>query len=271
MLRIVASRKKNNFIKEMIKSGKNTRLRSGVAVLGMVFVLVFAFNAVRPNIGAAISKDELDENRKTVENIQTAEVKTVEQAVKQIEKSFKYNGSAGIKVKYRRLFKNSVILGDSLTEGLVVYGWLPKTIVFSEVGGSIVYNEDLFKKAAKTRPEEAYIAYGMNDMGNFGGDEKAFVKKYIECIDTFLKASPDTSINICSITTPTEKAQEGNKSIRNYKKFNKALKKMCKDKGYNYIDVSDILPEHEELYAGDGIHAAPDYYPLWMKRVIARS
>lgn len=242
-------------------------LRIGASAFVMFFVIVFAFNLFRPTVRAAASESDIESNISQVEEFQKVEVKTVEAAVKKIETARKSNSAAGLKVIFRRKFADSAILGDSLTEGLVVYGWLPESIVYSDIGGSIIYADSKFKKAASTLPEEAFFAYGMNDMGNYNGDADAFVEKYKKLLSSFLKKSPDTDINVCSITTPTKAAMKGNKSIRNYAKFNKALKKMCKEEGYNYIDVSDILPKHKKLYAGDGIHASAEYYPYWMKRV----
>lgn len=255
----------------IMNNGKSNNIRIVVAVLVLIFVATFLFQLFRPSVKASVLDKDIDENIKTVEALQTVEIKTIEKAVKQIEDSYKHDKSSGIRIKYRRKFEGSVILGDSLTEGLVVYKWLPKSVVFSDIGGSISAGESQFKKAAKNLPKQAFFAYGMNDMGNYAGDADAFIKQYKKLLNKFSETSPDTKINICSITAPSKDAMKSNKSIRNYKKFNNALKQMCKDEGYNFINVTDILVEHPELYEGDGIHATPDYYPYWMKRVVSKS
>lgn len=263
--------KKKEVLETLKENDKKTNIRLMIFVLAIIFVLIFLFNLLRPMLSASVKDGEVSDNIKTVEAIQTAEVKSVETAVKQMEASYEHDSSSGIRVKYRRKFADSIILGDSLTEGLVVYGWLPESVVYADIGGSISQGEAKFKKAAKTLPEHAFFAYGMNDMGNYAGDETAFVKQYSKLLKQFGKISPDTEINVCSITAPTAAAQKGNKSIRAYKRFNKAIKKMCKDEGYNFINVTDILETHKNLYEGDGIHAKPEYYPYWMKRVVSES
>ncbi len=104
----------------------------------------------------------------------------------------------------------------------------------------------------------------MNDMGNYSGDSTAFIKKYSSLIKAFRKKSPDSKILVCSISTPSQDAIKSNSSIGNYKKFNKALERMCNKEGYIFVNDTAILQDHPELYAGDGIHASPEYYPLWM-------
>ncbi|MBQ0041487.1 MAG: hypothetical protein KBS56_05605 [Clostridiales bacterium] len=247
---------------------KKNPIRTVIAVLLLVFAVSVLFNFFRPNMAAKADKTAMKANVKTISEMQTADVATIEKKVRDLDARDARSNSEGMRVIYRKMFSTSVILGDSLTEGLDVYGWLPNSVVFSKVGGSIVYGDDVFAKAAKTKPEYAFFAYGMNDMGNYSGNDKNFIAKYTSLLEKFKKTSPKTMIIVNSITTPTKAARAGNKSIRNYKKFNKAIKKMCKKQHYIYLDITDILPDNPDLYAGDGIHAAPAYYPLWMDRMI---
>lgn len=245
-----------------------TKASKAVAVVVAAFLVFFMFNLCRGYAKADVSDEEINENINQIEALQTAEVATIENAVAQLDRASKVDATAGQRIRYRRAFARSIILGDSLTEGLTVYNWLTEAQVSAKVGGGIVYADDQFQTAAKTFPEFAFFAFGMNDMGNFGGDEKAFIAKYSQLLNDFAATSPDTKICVCSISTPTEGAIKGNHSISYYKTFNTAIEAMCKDNGFTFIDISDILPSHPDLYAGDGIHAAPSYYPIWMDRMI---
>lgn len=258
----------NNHIDDV----RNISFSSAMRTIGMVliaaFVVLVLFNLFRPNSKANVDATEMKANAQIIDEMQTADVDKIEERVRILDARDVRKNTEGMKILYRKMFSSSVILGDSLTEGLSVYGWLPKSIVFSKVGGSIIYGDALFTKAAKLHPQYAFFAYGMNDMGNYGGNADNFIDKYSKLLKKFKKISPKTVIAVNSITTPTKAARKSNKSIRNYKKFNKAIKKMCEKEHYIYIDITDILPAHPKLYAGDGIHAAPAYYPLWMDRMI---
>ena len=81
------------------------------------------------------------------------------------------NGQSN-KARYMSKFKGSIVVGDSVTEGLSVYGWLSDDQVFSKIGSSVMTGDDLFSSAAGTYPSTAFFAFGMNDMGNYRGDEK---------------------------------------------------------------------------------------------------
>ncbi|MDD5824031.1 MAG: GDSL-type esterase/lipase family protein [Firmicutes bacterium] len=251
-----------------MKQEKAKYIRIAIGVVLAAFLLLVVFNLVRGYSKADVDSDEINANLTAIEQLQTAEVAEIEKAVETLDRANQVDSSASKKIRYRRAFSKAIVLGDSLTEGLTVYDWLTHSQVSAKVGGSIVYADQQFQTAAKTFPEYAFFAFGMNDMGNYGGDEVAFVKKYKSLLKAFSETSTDTTICVCSISTPTAGAIKGNKSISHYIKFNKAIEKMCEDEGYIYVDIADILPKHPELYAGDGIHAAPSYYPLWMDRMI---
>ena len=51
--------------------------------------------------------------------------------------------------------------------------------------------------------------------------------------------------------------------------FNLDIKQMCDAIDAEYIDNTDLLIEHPEYYAGDGIHVSTSYYPKWMVRMIS--
>ena len=242
------------------------RHRVAILIL-LLFLVVFLFNLLKFNRKVSIRSNEIEKNRKSVEAIQSTSVADVEEAVSALGGDASSGGQSS-KARYMRKFKGSVVIGDSVTEGLSVYGWLSSDQVFSKIGTSVMTGDDLFASAAVTYPSTAFFAFGMNDMGNYRGDEKAFIKKYAARLKAFHKASPKTNICVCGISAPTETAMEKNKSISHYRKFNKAIKKMCVQEGYIYIPTADILHEHPELYAGDGIHAQTTYYPYWLNRMI---
>ena len=239
--------------------------------LFVVFSVVFLYNAFRGNRAVSASTaEDIRENITYIETTQTASPEEIEESVNRLEELSHPAADTGEtpQAKYMRLMSDSVVVGDSLTEGLTVYGWLSDGQVFSEIGASLIGSGDMFKKAAALHPKNAFFAFGMNDMGNYGKDPSGFIKRYNELLDEFVKDSPKTRIFICSISVPTEGAIRGNRSIGYYKEYNEALKKMAADRNVTWVDSTSIFIEHPELYAGDGIHAQPSYYPYWLDNMI---
>lgn len=244
-------------------------------VVLLILVSVFFINFLRHNSSADYSEKKIRENLSTVSTFDYCKVSTIENEIKQLEIT-EAKGTFDVTKKltnaqYKKIFSTSAILGDSITEGLVAYGFLGDDQVFCQIGASIINGDDLFKTAAETYPGFAFCAFGMNDMGNYSGDSAAFIKKYKNMIKEFKKISPDTIILINGISPPSKEAVAKNPILANYKKFNNAMKNMCSDLGLTYIDNTYIIEDHPDYYAGDGIHVVSDYYPHWMNNMILKA
>ncbi len=241
-------------------------IRLIIAVIAAVFLIIFLWHLFSTNAKANYDSSAVSKNIKTIERFDFSNVTTVEEEIDALKASAT-NGTQKKtdKAAYQKAFRGSIVLGDSVTEGLSAYGYLPEDIVFSKIGASLVNGTDLFNQAASTYPKNAFFAMGMNDMGNYKGDAEAFIQQYKTRLQEFQKATPKTKIFVCSISHPNETAIQKQSWLGNYDAFNKQIKAMCKELKYTYIDVSSIFEKHPEYYAKDGIHASTDYYPYWLK------
>ena len=262
-----------SFIEYWKGSGHEVRRRIVAAAVSVVLACLFCLNLFSFNFDAPYSDKTIKGNIKAVNNYDYSTVKKVENKLKVLESADggSLNGKAKSKVFYLKKFKDSVILGDSITEGLHVYGFLPDDIVLCSIGASLAGSGSLFKKAAKLVPDNAFFTFGMNDLITYRGKTKPFIKEYSRLLDRFHKKSPDTLIYINSISVPSKDAQKNQPSLKHYKEYNKALEKLCEDKGFVFIDNTYILKRSPNFYAPDGIHVVPDYYPLWMNDMITEA
>lgn len=251
-------------------SGREVRIRIIASAASIVFAAFFLFNLFCFNFDAAYSDKTINKNRAAVDDFDYSTVRKTENRIKKLEAGD--TGSLNVKTKskvyYLKKFRDCVILGDSITEGLTVYGFLPDDIVLCSIGASLNGSGDLFKKASKLLPEKAFFTFGMNDMISYRGKAKPFIKEYRKHLNSFRKKSPDTEIYINSISIPSKEAQKNQPSLKHYKEYNKALERLCEDEGYTFIDNTYILRKRKSLYAPDGIHVNIPYYPLWMNDMI---
>lgn len=255
----------------------HNRLYLIFVVVLLVLVSLFFVNFLRNNSPADINEDTttIKANIATISTFDYSKVVSIEEQIKKLEDT-EARGNFDVskkltKAQYRKIFGNSIVIGDSITEGLSVYGFLSETQVFCKIGASVMYGEDLFASAAATYPKFAFLSFGMNDMGNYTGHADMFIAKYQKLIKQFKNDSPDTLIFINGITPPSDGALSGNSILGNYKKFNNALKEMCKSMKLTYIDNNYIIEEHPGLYASDGIHVSSEYYPLWLNNMILKA
>lgn len=174
------------------------------------------------------------------------------------------------KIQYNRLFSKNLVIGDSITEGLNVYGFLDDNQVVCEIGGSVMKGKDAVAKAAKLDPENVFFSYGTNDMGMYSGNADAFIEDYSTIIFEFMSLCPDVDIYVNSIAKPSDEKIASGGNFHKWNEFNKEIKNMCDKFGFSYIDNVYILEENPKLYAGDGIHVLPEYYPIWITNMIKK-
>lgn len=175
------------------------------------------------------------------------------------------------KPKYSLIFGKSVVIGDSITEGLPAYGFLTEEQAICEIGGSVMKSSDAIASAARLSPEKAFFSYGTNDMGMYSGNSEGFIKQYEAVIKEFMEMSPDTKVYVNSIPKPSDSKISSGGYFYKWQDFNLEIKAMCDRMGIKYIDNTYILIEHPEFYGGDGIHVSPSYYPCWIENMIKGS
>lgn len=174
-------------------------------------------------------------------------------------------------VALRQSFQDCMILGDSITEGLISYQILDGSMVAYARGKSVGENDDLIQKAVENKPLKVFLAFGMNDLGYYQGNVESFIEEYRRDVDTLQKEIPDVDIYINGILPITEEAIKNNSYLAHYQEFNQALEALCQEKGLTYVDNSFILESHPEYHAGDGLHVSKSYYPLWLTNMAIKA
>ena len=179
-------------------------------------------------------------------------------------------------------FDSSVaFIGDSRTQGLIMYNGLKEVQDYSYIG--LMVDTAITKKFVQTNNGEkitlledmkdkniksVYIMLGVNELGwSYPGVFKA---KYKELINKIRKIKPDCKIYIQSII-PMTKSKSTSDNIfnnENVEKFNKLIQEVAKEEKVIYLDVKSALIDSEgylpEEASTDGIHLDIDYCEKWL-------
>ena len=99
-----------------------------ITVILLAAALIFLFQLVRINLPARVSSDTVKDNLKMISEYNFSSVTDVEQKLDEVNSTDPPQAGvtkSGIsKAKYRQIFDGSVVVGDSITEGLTEYGFL---------------------------------------------------------------------------------------------------------------------------------------------------
>lgn len=162
-------------------------------------------------------------------------------------------------------------IGDSRTltmasGGRLEFKLLPKTSVFATWGGKVTDKSalDNVSEASASHKDMAVFWYGINDVQgnpNTRDDASLFRSNYEILIDAYRKDNPDSEIVILSIlTTSIHEKDYYDKQNTNIKAYNTALLELCKEKGYRFIDLTDLYTGDSCFAEGDYIHFSKEWY-----------
>ena len=171
----------------------------------------------------------------------------------------------------RGYFDNDLFIGDSISTGLYLYGYIDKDNVFAEVGlnpESAVYHQidgvTSVAKVSSMQPRNIYIMLGTNGLAFFDGSYMA--NKMVELIAELEVACPTANIYIITIPPVTAVHEaEGQETMALVNTYNAQLKQICETGGYGCIDLCAVLQDDEgylsDKYAeADGLHFLGDAY-----------
>ena len=177
-------------------------------------------------------------------------------------------------------FSDAVFVGDSRTEGLKMYSGLPVENFFSSVGLSVdkvftdrvvsLNGQMLTVSEALQRAEysKVYIMLGLNELGWVY--ESAFAEEYARIIDVIRESHPDAVIYVQAII-PVSRWKDGSNDVytnANVVRLQRALCRMCEEKGVNYVNVAECMQDADGFLPADatpdGVHLTQEYYQLWI-------
>lgn len=180
-------------------------------------------------------------------------------------------------------FDDAVFIGNSRTQGLILYNAMSSCISFATKGLSLsnVYTTTVTPPGAKSAMPmmdalqsvncgKIYVMLGMNEL-SWPSSEK-FQTGYLELIQKLKAAKPNTAIYIQSVlplTKTKETAHPKEFTMARVNEYNTMLRKIALDEKVYYVDVSSGMIDSTgylpESAATDGIHLTPEYCKLWLQ------
>jgi len=167
------------------------------------------------------------------------------------------------------LFADYVLIGDSRVVGFSYYGFLPESRVIAELGATILGVSDKLWQIHQVDPAYICLSFGANDLITYRwptGPE--FAARYRELVALLQSEFPDALIVVNSIPAIRESSLHTQSIYYQVPEFNEALRAMCAEAGAVFVDNDAIADAHTDLYAGDGIHFAPGFYPYWGANIL---
>ena len=177
-------------------------------------------------------------------------------------------------------FHDAVFIGDSRTEGLMLYtntgdaqflthkGLKVDTAFTSEVIREGDEKISVVEALKRHRYKKVYVMLGVNELGWVY--ESAFIQRYGELVDAIRESQPDAVVYLQSILPVSASKSASDKVYNNprIETYNRLIRQLAEEKGVYYLQVVDavqvdgVLPEEATT---DGVHLVPAYCKKWLE------
>lgn len=198
-------------------------------------------------------------------------------------------GLSNIKREYVRVeeavddsyFEDALFIGDSRTEGFMLYSELSNIHAYCSKGLSIsrIYTDTIvnMEDGRKLTVMEAlqeqkfnkiYIMFGVNELG-WPYDE-LFQEQYAKMLRDIQQLQPEAVIYVENIIpiSASRSATDPVYNNENVTRFNNMIQAVCEDQDVIYLDVASALADESgalpENASSDGIHCNVEYCKIWM-------
>lgn len=170
-------------------------------------------------------------------------------------------------ISLRQIFSDTFIAGDSLMNGLEIYGVLDADNLATQVSASLYHLNDNLSRIIAANPAELILHYGINMMSTESGQLESFVSFYEELVVKLKKELESTRIIVSGIF-PVDTSVATDASFKLIDQYNEELEKMCKENGVEFLDSKKAF-EGTDYYGGDGIHVSSDFYSdVWLPYIV---
>ena len=226
---------------------------------------------------ATTGLSQVGESRKTAEKPKTAEPK------KDVDWGaifrMHYNNRVTAFREQNEVFRNVVLLGDSITEGFAVPEYFPgRRMLNRGIGADVIGNDlpaddprgvirrldcSVFDCAAT----DVFLMIGINDL-NGGRGVDTMETGYRELLRQIKSHSPAVRVHVESLLPTRGQFAKHNAPVR---EFNARLKRLAAEFGYHFVDLhhlfTDAGGELKSEFTADGLHLTEPGYHVWRAEV----
>lgn len=247
------------FLKRQFRNPRKRLLAELAAVVVIIGIVIFIALS-----GQNIATDDIKDGRAYIEGLEATDTASVEEQVKELRKEERKAALESGDMDVWSQFTDIAILGDSRAVGFYSYNLVDQSRVFATGGATIRDIEQYTDQLAALNPSSIIFCYGLNDISiGYWDNVDDYIAEQDQIIADLQAAMPNTTIYINSIIPAIDPAFERSEKWRDIPDWNDAIRKHCQENNIPYIDITEDVEAHEDLYDVDGIHMQKAFYEYW--------
>lgn len=168
------------------------------------------------------------------------------------------------KADYLNRFADCIVIGDSMAQAVLEYGFLDSTHVIYRRGFAIGQLGTAVEDTAALLPSKVIFFTGLNDT-DYYAEPLEYAKAYSDQIAYLRSLIPGVKVYVCSMLPPSNALGAVRPDLARSDLYDASLKVMCETQDIIYIDTKWMV--NQSLYKQDGIHFISGFYDIWLQYV----
>ncbi len=238
-----------------------------IAVVILVIIIVAAVTISRRSAANA----ELEPGLSYIESLESTSTEGIESEIRSIRAEQMKTAIEDGTMDIWQLFSDVAIVGDSRAAGFAEYEVLDSSRVVYKIGYSaaeFVRNFDQFSsQLSAANPSYIVLIFGLNDI-EMGITVDDYIEDLVELSDKCREVVPGAAVYINSIVPTTQAAIESHPEYAEIPSWNATVETYCEEHDIPYIDITDTVNAHMDLYDTDGMHLYKEFMEYWAVDII---
>lgn len=231
--------------------------------LGILF-LVFLITSNKQ-----IPTDDLNEGISYIKALEKKDYTQTEQQIKEIKKIERKKALESGNMDVWKQFNDTVILGDSRVVGFEFYKFIEDNRVYADSGATIQKTSEYLEDIKTVNPSSIILSFGLNDIVvGLTPTCEDFISELDNIIKMLHETLPNATVYVNSIIPVMDIAFETSEKWKEVPEWNQKIQVHCEETGIPYIDITETVNEHKNLYDVDGVHMRKDFYKEWAIAII---
>ncbi len=245
-----------------------SRLHLILILAGLLIIVIIAAIVINQRAKAAAELVPGQEYIQSLEQTDTAEIENEIRDIR-IEK-LKTDMESG-EINVWQMFSDVAIVGDSRAEAFNSFEVLDSRHVAAKIGITVkgaLADFDTFKsELTSVNPSSIILIFGLNDVEDKISVE-TYIKELMDLSNQLQETFPEATIYINSILPTTQHAIDKVAAYEDIPSWNDTVSAYCEENNVPYVDITDTVEAHTDLYEPDGIHMTKEFLEYWAMDII---
>lgn len=251
---------------------KRPRINRRVMFLAaaVIIIAVLIFVLVARNRKRQEEKKLVSQGVSYLTELEQRDVKPIQEDIKKVHSTIGLELADSDENAVWASFTDAVILGDSRAVGFYYHEFMPEERVMAKGGGMITDVSEYTDQLKTLNPAQIFLCYGLNDIGiGTWPEAEDYAEEYKAQVQLLHERLPDSEVFVNSVLPAFGAGLEADPDYPRVGEYNDALKAMCEEEGYHYIDNTQMAEDHKDLYQEDGLHVETEFYKYWAANMLA--